>query len=301
MNFRVKIAAALLVVTSVTSAALAWWRRERRLPPIEETNAVPLWANGAPGSFARQDEREIAGPWYVRNVHHPSLTPFLPAPHKANGTAVVVLPGGGFSTLVFGSEGVEPSEWLRDRGVAAFALKYRLPADEGSPYSREDAKRDVERALRLVRSRAAEWKLDVRRVGVLGFSAGGELASNVAHSATAADPQAADVIDRERATPDFQVLVYPAGGVPNRVAPEAPPAFLIVAKDDEYGCASVTRALAEKLEAAGVPVAAHFLSEGKHGFHLGRDSPFPAVRAWPELLSAWLGARGYLTRSHEIR
>jgi acetyl esterase/lipase len=301
LNLRVKIAAAMLVVASLTSAAVAWWRRERKLPPIETTNAVPLWVDGAPGSAARKDEREIAGAWYVRNVHHPSLTPFLPAPQKANGTAVVVLPGGGFSTLVFGSEGVEPSEWLRERGVAAFALKYRLPEEPGSPYSRQDAQRDVERALRLVRSRAAEWKLDPRRVGVLGFSAGGELASHVAHSARAAEPHAADVIERERATPDFQILVYPAGGVPARVAADAPPAFLLVAEDDEYGCASVTRALADKLEAAGVPVKAHFLSEGKHGFHLGRDSQFPAVRAWPELLASWLDGRGYLARSQEVR
>lgn len=92
----------------------------------------------------------------------------------------------------------------------------------------------------------------------------------------------------------------PAGGVPIRVAPDAPPAFLIVANDDEYGCAEVTRSLSTQLRAAGVPVEAHFLTEGKHGFQLGRHSPFPGVRAWPELLSAWLDARGYLTRGREL-
>lgn len=289
-----KWTAVLVIVASVTGAAAAWWRRERKLPPLADKNAVPLWVEGAPGSAGRKDEPERWGPWYVRNVHHPSLTPFLPAPDRANGTAVIVVPGGGFTTLVFASEGVEPSEWLRSLGIAAFALKYRLPSDDDSPYTGEDPKRDVERAIRLVRSRAAAWKIDPGRVGVLGFSAGGELAAELAFAAAPADPRAADPIDRERATPDFQVLVYPAGGVPTQVTPNAAPTFLIVANDDEYGCAEVTRAIHEKLLSAGAPVEAHFLHEGKHGFKLGRGSEFAAVRAWPDLLTKWLGARGLL-------
>src|SRR4051794_35312843 len=124
--------------------------------PAAVHDRIPLWPNGAPGSESRRAEAEIAQDYWVRNIHDPSLTVYLPAPGKANGTAVVVVPGGGHRLLVFHAEGEEPAAFLANLGITAFALKHRLAREEGSPYSIErDARADAYRALRLVRSRAA--------------------------------------------------------------------------------------------------------------------------------------------------
>src|SRR6187399_271793 len=151
---------------------------------------ISLWANGAPGSEARKSEPEQAQDYWVKNVHDPSITVYLPPPKKATGAAVVVVPGGGHRLLVFKAEGLEPAEYLANLGVAAFALKYRLAREEGSTYSIEkDAKADAYRAMRLVRSRAAEWHIDPHRIGIMGFSAGGELVGLVAYGSGDGDPQ----------------------------------------------------------------------------------------------------------------
>src|SRR5690242_2717657 len=134
---------------------------------------LPLWEKGAPGFESRRKEPEQAKDWWVRNVHNPSLTVFLPPSGTATGAAVVIAPGGGYRELVYDAEGKQPAEFLNRLGVAAFVLKYRLPNQEGSPYTMEHPRQDALRALRLVRSRAREWHLDVQRVGMLGFSAGG--------------------------------------------------------------------------------------------------------------------------------
>ncbi len=149
-------------------------------PPTPQV--IPLWPGGAPGFEARRDEPEQARDWWVRHVNNPSVTVYLPVKGKANGTAVVIAPGGGFRELVFNAEGKQPAEYLRNLGVTAFALKYRLPKEAGSPYTLEHVRADAYRAIRLVRSRAREWGIDPNRVGLLGFSAGGELASMVAYA-----------------------------------------------------------------------------------------------------------------------
>ena len=142
---------------------------------------LSLWPDGAPGSAARKSEPEQAKDYWVKNVHDPSVEVFLPPPDKATGAAVVVVPGGGHRLLVYNAEGREPAEFLANLGIAAFALKYRLAREEGSTYTIEgDAVADTYRALRLVRSRAEEWHIDPHRVGVMGFSAGGELVGMVA-------------------------------------------------------------------------------------------------------------------------
>src|SRR5512139_2289869 len=137
---------------------------------------LPLWPGGAPGSEARRGEAELAQDYWVRNIHDPSLTVFLPAAGTANGAAVIVVPGGGHRLLVYKAEGEEPAAFLARRGVTAFALKHRLAREEGSTYTIEgDARADAYRALRLVRSHAAEWQIDPSRIGIMGFSAGGEV------------------------------------------------------------------------------------------------------------------------------
>jgi endo-1,4-beta-xylanase len=139
--------------------------------------AIPLWPAGAPGSEARKDEAEKQEGSNVVNVHNPSITPFIPT-KDATGVAVLIAPGGGHSKLCLGHEGYALAEWFQEHGVAAFVLKYRLAREKGSTYTIQDhAMADTRRALRLIRSRAKEWNIRPDRVGVMGFSAGGELAA----------------------------------------------------------------------------------------------------------------------------
>src|SRR5262249_53174652 len=137
----------------------------------DEPQVVPLWPNGAPGFEARREEPEQAKDYWVRNIHNPSITVFLPPKEKATGAAVVICPGGGHRELVFNAEGADAARYLNSIGAAAFALKYRLGREQGSPYKIEThAREDGLRAMRLVRSRAKEWSIDPARVGIMGFS-----------------------------------------------------------------------------------------------------------------------------------
>jgi acetyl esterase/lipase len=255
---------------------------------------IPLWEKGAPGFEHRRQEAELAKDWWVRNIHNPSLTVFLPPPARATGAAVVVAPGGGYRELVFNAEGKQTAEFLNTLGVAAFVLKYRLPNEAGSPYSMDHVRQDAWRALRVVRSRARQWHLDEQRVGMLGFSAGGDLVGQIAYVSGAGDAKAADPIDRQSGRPNFQILIYPGGKVPDSIPADAPPAFLLVASDDEYGCDQTTLELFSKLHSAHVPVEAHFLARGKHAFNMGDRSSFVSVRGWPQRMADWLKDSGYL-------
>src|SRR5262249_8387502 len=161
----------------------------------------------------------------VTNVHNPSITVFPAPKDKANGAAVLIVPGGGHRQLVFGAEGVEPAKFMNDLGVTAFVLKHRLPREENSPYSLDiHPRQDGQRPIRLIRSRAAEWHLDENRIGIMGFSAGGEVVSMVVYSPTAGNPQAADPIDRASSRTDFQISIYPGPlGVPTGPIPDDAP------------------------------------------------------------------------------
>jgi acetyl esterase/lipase len=255
----------------------------------DEPQVVPLWPNGAPGFESRRDEPQIAKDYWVKNIHNPSITVFLPSKEKANGAAVVICPGGGHRELVFNVEGVEAARYLNSIGVAAFALKYRLGREPGSPYSIEKhAREDGVRAMRLVRARAQEWNVDPARVGIMGFSAGGEVASMVAFAAGEGDPNAADSVDRLSSRPDFVVMIYPGPlGIPAVIPPTAPPAFLLVANDDR-GAARVIASLFQKYRDAHVPVEAHIFARGGHAFNMGNRSKLATLKSWPQRLADWL-------------
>jgi acetyl esterase/lipase len=261
----------------------------------DEPQTVPLWPDGAPGFESRRDEPEEAKDYWVKNIHNPSLTVFLPAKEKATGAAVVVCPGGGHRLLVYNAEGVEPAKYLNEIGVAAFVLKYRLPREEGSPYKLDvHLREDGLRAMRLVRSRAAEWGVDPDRIGIMGFSAGGEVASEVAFKPGAGDPNAADPVDRASGRPDFLVEIYPGPlGIPDAVPKDAPPAFLLVANDDRGASRNIV-GLLEKYREAGVPVEAHVLAKGGHGFNMGNRSKLASVKGWPQRLADWMSDNGLL-------
>jgi acetyl esterase/lipase len=253
---------------------------------------IPLWPNGAPGFEKLRNVPEEAKDYWVKNIQNPSITVYLPSKEKATGAAVVIFPGGGHRLLVFNAEGRDPARFLNSIGVAAFIVKYRLFREDSTIYSFEKTTReDAYRAMRLVRSRAAEWNIDTGRIGTLGFSAGGEVAALLAYTPGMGDPAAPDPIDRLNGKPNFQLLVYPGPlGIPAVVPPDAPPAFLVVA-DNDQGASPVIISLLDKYRAAGAPVEAHILSGGNHGFNMGYRSDLKAVRHWPQLMADWLAYR----------
>jgi acetyl esterase/lipase len=255
---------------------------------------IPLWPNGAPGFEDRKDIPEEAKDYWVRSINNPSVTVFLPPKEKANGCAVIVAPGGGFRELVFNAEGRQPAEFLNSLGVTVFALKYRLPKQDQSPYSLDNVRQDAYRAIRLVRSRAGEFQVDPKRIGILGFSAGGALVNMVAYANADGDPAAADPIDRANGRPSFLMMVYPGDGMPEVVPADTPPAFLLCATDDDYGCDKVTLKLYEEFRAANVPVEAHFIVRGRHAFNMGDRSKFAAIRGWPQRMADWMADSGFL-------
>jgi len=265
------------------------------LPLLAETQQViTLWKSGAPGFESRRDEPEQHQDWWYKNIHNPSLTVFLPAAGKANGTAVVVAAGGGHRELVFNPEGVEPAQYLASLGVTAFALKYRLFREPGSKYTIDNTAEDIRRAMRTVRARAAEWHIDPKRVGVMGWSAGGEVAALVAYPPVDGDARSPDPVERVSARPDFQILVYPGPlGIPDKIPATAPPLFLVGAADDEY-VANVLFDLTRKYHDAGAQIETHIYAQGKHAFNMGQRSDFISIRHWPQRLAEWLEDRGYL-------
>lgn len=254
---------------------------------------IPLWAEGAPGFEQLRNEPEQAKDWWVKNIHNPSLTVFLPDPAEATGAAVLVAPGGGHRELVFGPEGVEAARHLNPVGVAVFVLKYRLAREEGSPYRLpEHAQQDATRAMRLIRSRADDWKLDPKRIGVMGFSAGGEVAAFIAYDQAPGDPSALDPVERFPAAPNFQVLVYPGPlGIPTELPGHAPPAFMVAAFDDPC-CVQPVIDLLGMYKARNIPVEVHIYARGGHGFNLGQRSEERSLATWPERLIDWLRESG---------
>jgi acetyl esterase/lipase len=258
-----------------------------------EPRVIPLWPNGAPGFESRKDIPEQAASYWVKNINNPSLTVFLPPKAKANGAAVIICPGVGFRELVFGAEGVDPAKYFNDLGVAAFVLKYRLFRETNSIFTVENPHEDGLRAMRLVRSRAGEWGVDTNRIGMVGFSAGGEVVSMTAFGNTGGLTNATDAVDQAGARPDFIVEIYPGGvGIPQALPPNAPPAFLLVANDDNHTDAVLK--LFELYYAAKIPVEVHVFTKGGHGFNQGQRSQLTTIKNWPQRLTDWMGDNNIL-------
>ncbi len=264
--------------------------------------AVPLWPAGAPGSEARRTEPEKIAGTNVSNIHAPSVLVYLPAKDTATGCAVIVAPGGGHARLAFQHEGTAVGEWLAARGVAAFVLKYRLakddavPAGQAQPYTVDrDALADAQRALRLVRARAGEWGVRPAAVGIIGFSAGGEVALLAATRGADGKPDAADPVDRQSARADFYGLIYP-GGLPRTdivVTKETPPVFLTAGYGDRQ---NISEGLAEfylKTKRAGASAELMMFAGAGHGFGVRAANKSPAG-AWIVRFHEWLADRKFL-------
>ena len=278
----------LLLATLFSTAVAAELPKD--LPP-----AVPLWPAGAPGSEARAAEPEKIEGSNVCNVHNPTLTPYIPAADQATGTAVIICPGGGHRKLCLGHEGYALAEWFRDRGIAAFVLKYRLARDEGSSYTIQDhAMADTRRAIRLIRSRAAEWHVRSDRLGILGFSAGGELAAFAAMTNDAGKKDAADPIEQQSCRPDFQALIYPGTSALFEAEKGMPPLFIAAGYGDRPDIAEGMATLYLKYKAAGVKAELHMYANAGHGFGYKPDAKPSAAARWPERFTEWLTDSGLL-------
>lgn len=281
----------------------------------DEPATIPLWAEEAPGALGKDPGGEN-NPGDV-----PTITIFKP--EKPNGAAIVICPGGGYAFLATDHEGKQVAEWLNSLGITGVMLKYRL----APKYKHPTMLNDAQRAIRTVRSKASEWGLDPKRIGIIGFSAGGHLASTAGTHFDDGKPDAADPIDRVSSRPDILMLGYPVvaiateyahtgsrdnllGKDPDKellqslsnetqVTKQTPPTFLVHTNADSGVVPENSLLFALALRKAGVPVELHLFERGGHGLGLGNGAPRfnvapdPAFSMWPKLAETWLKNQGF--------
>jgi len=310
MNRKAALLAAVLLSSFVmtqqpVSAATPW---PTNIDPTTDTPTFPLWENDAPGALGTTDDDK------------PTLTMFPMRPGSAGPvptTAVIIAPGGSYGRLAANHEGRQVANWFNSLGVTAFVLRYRL----GPRYHHPVEMGDAQRAIRLVRANAEKFGIRADRVGFMGFSAGGHLASTVATHFDAGNPSASDPIDRMGSRPDFVVLAYPVitmtaeyghklsatnllGEHPDpklakqmstelQVTRDTPPTFLFSTNADTAVRAESFIMLYLSLREAGVPAEIHVFENGAHG--VGLDAGDPALGEWPVLLRNWLRGRGLVS------
>lgn len=288
----------IMAVTATLFTALSATTRCIAAEPSDTGTPELLWPNGAPDAVGTQPEDQ------------PTLFVHLPKKVKANGTAVVILPGGGYGALAIGYEGHDVGEWLNEHGVTTFVLRYRLAPRYRHPAPLQDA----QRSLRMVRSRCKEWGVDPQKIGILGFSAGGHLASTAATHFDAGSATAADPIDRVSCRPDFAVLCYPVislkenfthagsranllGNSPDpklveslsnetQVTAETPPTFLFHTAEDTAVPPENSIAFYTALRAHKIPCELHIYEKGVHG--VGMAQKIPVLNSWPDRLVGWM-------------
>jgi acetyl esterase/lipase len=262
-----------------------------------QPTAIKLWPKGAPGAEANSTAEAIRltpeGEHVVSNVQEPSITPYLPEPNGAAGAAVIIVPGGGHSEIWIDHEGYDVAEWLSSHGIAAFVLKYRLARGKGSRYTVEGTELgDMQRAIRTVRSRSNEWRIDPGRIGVMGFSAGGELAALASTRYDDGLQSAADPVERFSSKPNFQALLYPAIPHDTRLTADTPPAFLACGGDDRPDISQGLPEFYLALTRIHVSAELHIYAGVGHGFGV-RKSNSAAVSGWTSLFLEWLEKKSY--------
>lgn len=282
-------------------AAFAWalallaspaWAQQ----PPAEPQRIALWSGGAPGFEARKAIPEQSEAYWLKPVNDPSITYFPARAGRETGASVLIMPGGAHEFLVITTEGDDVARWFAERGVAAFVLRYRLFRGKDSPYRFEHARQDAERAMRLIRSRAGEWKLDPARIGVMGFSAGGELARVTLLSPPVAAPGKGDTIDRLPARPDFGILVFPGPlHGEEKIARDSPP-LLMAATNDDQCCSQPIIDLLTAYRAAGASSELHMYAAGGHAFNMGESTPMVSLRNWPARITDWMTDRGLMAK-----
>jgi acetyl esterase/lipase len=282
----------------------------------EETKpalVTPIWPGKPPGEtkelppeedITKPDQKDPGGKPIIRltNVSIPTVSLYRPAKDKDTGAAVVICPGGGHYILALNHEGTETAEWLATLGVTGIVLKYRVPSRTPDGKRWLAAVQDAQRAMSLVRSKAKEWELDPQRLGILGFSAGGETAGLTSYFADR-QYEPVDEIDQVPFRPDFAMLIYPGSFEKKdeptkiredvRITKNAPPTFLVHAWDDPVTVFSSLNIAAE-LRKAGVPTELHIYATGGHGYGM-RDTGEP-VNTWPQRAADWLNRGQWLKR-----
>jgi acetyl esterase/lipase len=293
---RFRIALALACAVCLTAAAAA----------ADKPLVLDVWPGKAPGETGKIGEEKVTESkpgerkvQRITNVTKPTISVFRPAKDKDTGAAVVICPGGGYSILAWDLEGEEVATWLNSLGVTGIVLKYRVPKRPDQPPHALPLK-DAQRAMSLVRSKATEWGIDPKRIGMLGFSAGGHLTAATATNFDKRSYEPTDKVDEQSCRPDFAVLIYPgyvatkegdALSPEIRVSKETPPCFFAHANDDGVKAEnSVQMYLA--LKKAGVPSELHVYSTGGHGFGL-RPSDKPCS-TWPQRCGEWMKTQGFL-------
>ena len=311
-----------------------WEQILLRTPPPQRSWTEPLWPGVAPGSKGVKDNETVTdrsgGKGHldrsVANVHTPTLTVHLPSSSKASGAAVIICPGGGYGRCVVDKEGNDVARWLNTIGVAGIVLKYRLPRPAGHVYGHTIPLMDVQRAIRTARANARQWQLKPDRIGVMGFSAGGHLASTAGTHFDAGTPKASDPVEQMSSRPDFMVLIYPVvsfsdavghggsrrnllGENPDpklvklysnelQVTDKTPPTFLVSTSDDPVKAEnSINFYLA--MRKAKAPAELHIYEQGGHGYGLRRSSN--PVSDWPQRCYDWMKARKLGVRPPERR
>ena len=289
----------------------------------EEPLVLPVWPGAVPGDYGTIGPERVRAPSeaptknakWITGVTKPTVTLFRPAQDKNTGTAILICPGGGYWNLAWDLEGEEVAAWLNMVGVTGFVLKYRVPRRSGQPerLPAPGPLMDAQRAVSLVRSRAAEWGIDANRIGILGFSAGGHLALATATHFDQRAYESIDEIDKISCRPDFAVAVYPgylieqqpAGVEINkdvlapyiRIPKETPPVFLVHAGDDTVAGAENSVIMYLALKRAKVATELHVYADGGHGFGVRRSS-LPCS-TWTNRCVAWLQTQCMLARKPE--
>ncbi len=301
---------ALLVAFGFVFASGSLLAQKAGWQPSPGHTQVPIWPGTPPDAqFGPPANTETTPePGEVDNVSRPTMTVYSPK-GKNTGAAIIVFPGGGYSVLAIDLEGTEVCDWLTSKGITCVLLKYRVPhtgpqwdgkckcqINPKAPMALEDA----QRTLGLVRFHAAEHQIDPRKIGVLGFSAGGHLVTDISTHFDKRSYPGVDAADKASCRPDFAVVLYPghlwtsSGGfklnpdVP--VTRQTPPTFLLQAENDPVDSVNNSLVYYIALKNAGVPVEMHLYAEGKHAFGL-RRTKFPITR-WPELVETWLHTIG---------
>jgi acetyl esterase/lipase len=297
----------LMIVLAFATLELAATAATAQQPPpmpIQDGQVLPLWSGGAPGAQGTAD------------ADVPAITVFLPRSMAPGTPAMIVCPGGGYTNLAANHEGRQVANYLNSLGMAAFVLRYRL----GPKYHHPVQLGDAQRAIRTVRAKGAEWRIDPARIGIMGFSAGGHLSMTASTMFDAGKPDAIDPIDRVSSRPDFAVLGYPVismtaawthqgskrnllGDSPDAelasrlsgekaVTKETPPTFIFQTNQDAAVPAENSVHYYLALRQAGVPAEMHVFERGPHGVGLANNDP--ALSAWSGLLANWLRVRGAL-------
>lgn len=293
-----------IIVFSIAVGLLGICRSSNAQSDSELPQAVYLYQGDAPGSEGMSDIPKKVRPGndrVVTNVHRPLLYPYLPTEGTETGMAVIIAPGGGHSSLWSTHEGHIPAKHFAERGIAAFVLEYRLAEEDNSRYTvDEHALGDMQRAIRLIRNRAKLWNIQPDRVGVMGFSAGGELAALAGMYFDAGDENEEDEIEQQSSRPDYVALIYPGRSHRYEPGPETPPTFIAAGFGDRRDISEGMAEVYLKYKRSGVPTELHIYSDAGHGFGLREGKP-GSVMKWVDRFVDWAADRNLIREEAKTR